>query len=52
MLNDESDAAAKADFLLKQLSHPFTLNSGSVQVGASTRVALQIPQSGAPADAG
>ncbi|MGB9107977.1 MAG: sensor domain-containing diguanylate cyclase, partial [Telluria sp.] len=43
MLNDESDAAAKADFLLKQLSHPFILNSGSVQVGASIGVALQMP---------
>jgi diguanylate cyclase (GGDEF)-like protein len=43
MLNDESDALAKADFLLKQLSHPFTLNSGSVQVGASIGVALQMP---------
>jgi diguanylate cyclase (GGDEF)-like protein len=43
MLNDESDAAAKADFLLKQLSHPFTLRSGSVQIGASIGVALQMP---------
>jgi diguanylate cyclase (GGDEF)-like protein len=44
MLSDESDAANKADFLLSQLSHPFTLNSGSVQVGASIGVALQMPR--------
>ncbi|MGZ5203082.1 MAG: diguanylate cyclase domain-containing protein, partial [Telluria sp.] len=43
MLNDESDAAAKAEFLLSQLSRPFTLGSGKVQVGASIGVALQLP---------
>jgi diguanylate cyclase (GGDEF)-like protein len=43
MLSDESDAAAKADFLLSELSHPYFLNSGSVQVGASIGVALQMP---------
>jgi diguanylate cyclase (GGDEF)-like protein len=43
MLNDESDARTKADFLLSQLSQPFTLHSGSVQVGASIGVALQMP---------
>jgi diguanylate cyclase (GGDEF)-like protein len=43
MLNDESDAAAKADFLLGQLSRPYFLHSGSVQVGASIGVALQMP---------
>jgi diguanylate cyclase (GGDEF)-like protein len=43
MLNDESDAAAKAASLLDQLSCPFMLSSGSVQVGASIGVALQMP---------
>jgi diguanylate cyclase (GGDEF)-like protein len=43
LLADESDAANKADFLLSQLSRPFILNSGSVQVGASVGVALQMP---------
>jgi diguanylate cyclase (GGDEF)-like protein len=43
MLGDESDAANKADFLLSQLSRPFILNSGSVEVGASIGVALQMP---------
>jgi diguanylate cyclase (GGDEF)-like protein len=43
MLNDESEAAAKADFLLGQLSRPYKLHSGSVQVGASIGVALQMP---------
>jgi diguanylate cyclase (GGDEF)-like protein len=43
MLGDESDAADKADFLLSQLSRPFILNSGSVEVGASIGVALQMP---------
>jgi diguanylate cyclase (GGDEF)-like protein len=46
MLNDESDAAAKAESLLGQLSRPFILSSGSVQVGASIGVALQIPSQG------
>jgi diguanylate cyclase (GGDEF)-like protein len=46
MLNDESDAAAKAESLLGQLSRPFILSSGSVQVGASIGVALQIPAQG------
>jgi diguanylate cyclase (GGDEF)-like protein len=43
MLGDESDAANKADFLLSQLSRPFILNSGSVEVGASIGVAVQMP---------
>jgi diguanylate cyclase (GGDEF)-like protein len=43
MLGDESDAANKADFLLSQLSQPFILNSGSVEVGASIGVAVQMP---------
>jgi diguanylate cyclase (GGDEF)-like protein len=43
MLNDESDAVAKAGFLLAQLSRPFILNSGSVHVGASIGVALHVP---------
>lgn len=46
MLNDGADAAAKADSLLDQLSRPFTLSSGSVQVGASVGVALHIPGQG------
>jgi diguanylate cyclase (GGDEF)-like protein len=43
MLNDGADAAAKAESLLRQLSRPYTLSSGSVQVGASIGVALQMP---------
>lgn len=49
MLGDEHDAVAKADFLLGQLSRPFVLNSGVVQVGASIGVVLQMPAQ--PADA-
>jgi diguanylate cyclase (GGDEF)-like protein len=44
MLGGESDAANKAEFLLSQLSRPFILSSGSVEVGASIGVALQMPQ--------
>ncbi|ALK95670.1 diguanylate cyclase [Massilia sp. WF1] len=43
MLSDAADAAAKAEYLLGQLSRPFILGSGSVQVGASIGVALQMP---------
>ncbi|MGJ7915569.1 diguanylate cyclase domain-containing protein [Massilia sp. LXY-6] len=43
MLGGEPDAVAKADFLLSQLTRPFILSSGSVQVGASIGVALQMP---------
>jgi diguanylate cyclase (GGDEF)-like protein len=43
MLGSELDAIAKADSLLGQLTRPFILNSGSVQVGASIGVALQMP---------
>ncbi len=43
MLNDESDAAAKAAFLLNELSRPYALKNGIVQVGASIGVALQMP---------
>jgi diguanylate cyclase (GGDEF)-like protein len=43
LLGDESDAAAKAADLLAQLSHPFDLASGRVQVGASVGVALHLP---------
>jgi diguanylate cyclase (GGDEF)-like protein len=43
MLGDETDAAVKADLLLSQLSRPFVLHSGSVQVGASIGVALHMP---------
>lgn len=43
MLGGESDAAGKAEFLLSQLSRPYILNSGQVEVGASIGVALQMP---------
>jgi diguanylate cyclase (GGDEF)-like protein len=43
MLGSELDAAAKADSLLGQLTRPFILNSGSVQVGASIGVVMQMP---------
>jgi diguanylate cyclase (GGDEF)-like protein len=43
LLGDASDAAAKADDLLAQLSRPFELASGRVQVGASIGVALHLP---------
>jgi diguanylate cyclase (GGDEF)-like protein len=43
LLGDESDATAKAEGLLGQLSRPYTLRSGSVQVGASVGVALHMP---------
>jgi diguanylate cyclase (GGDEF)-like protein len=43
LLGGESDAAAKADTLLGELSRPFALISGSVQVGASIGVALHMP---------
>jgi diguanylate cyclase (GGDEF)-like protein len=43
LLSDESDAAAKAVNLLAQLSRPFDLNGGRVQIGASIGVALQMP---------
>lgn len=43
LLNDASDAERKAKLLLQQLSRPFELASGSVQVGASIGVALQMP---------
>lgn len=43
MLGSERDAIAKADSLLGQLTRPYTLSSGSVQVGASIGVAVQMP---------
>lgn len=43
MLSDELDAAAKAEILLAQLTRPYALNGGSVQVGASIGVALHMP---------
>jgi diguanylate cyclase (GGDEF)-like protein len=43
LLHAEQDAVAKAEFLLSQLSRPFVLNSGVVQVGASIGVVLQMP---------
>jgi diguanylate cyclase (GGDEF)-like protein len=44
MLGGEADAINKANFLLSELSRPFVLSGGSVQVGASIGVALQMPQ--------
>lgn len=44
LLNDARDAEAKAHGLLNALSRPFTLANGTVQVGASIGVALQLPQ--------
>ena len=43
MLSDELDAAAKAEALLAQLTRPYALQGGSVQVGASIGVALHMP---------
>ena len=43
LLNDLAEAEGKAHFLLSQLSRPFVLGSGSVQVGASIGLALQAP---------
>jgi diguanylate cyclase (GGDEF)-like protein len=42
-VNDQDEAENKANFLLGQLSRPFVLGSGSVQVGASIGLALQWP---------
>lgn len=43
MLNDLGEAEAKAAFLLNQLTRPFRLAGGSVSVGASIGLALQLP---------
>jgi len=43
LINDQREAQDKADFLLAQLGRPFVLRSGSVQVGASIGLALQLP---------
>jgi diguanylate cyclase (GGDEF)-like protein len=42
-VNDQDEAEHKASFLLGQLSRPFVLGSGSVQVGASIGLALHWP---------
>jgi diguanylate cyclase (GGDEF)-like protein len=43
MVNDRAEAESKAHFLLNQLSRPFQLAGGSVSVGASIGLALQLP---------
>jgi diguanylate cyclase (GGDEF)-like protein len=43
LLTDAQDAENKAHVLLDQLSRPYVLAGGSVQVGASIGVALQLP---------
>jgi diguanylate cyclase (GGDEF)-like protein len=43
LLTDAQDAENKAHVLLDQLSRPYALAGGSVQVGASIGVALQLP---------
>jgi diguanylate cyclase (GGDEF)-like protein len=43
LLNDARDAENKAHVLLDQLARPYQLAGGSVQVGASIGVALQLP---------
>jgi diguanylate cyclase (GGDEF)-like protein len=43
LLNDVLDAEHKAHVLLDQLSRPYRLSGGTVQVGASIGVALQLP---------
>ena len=43
MVNDLGEAEDKAAFLLSQLARPFRLASGSVSVGASIGLALQLP---------
>jgi len=43
LLNDAQDAEHKAHVLLDQLSRPYMLAGGSVQVGVSIGVALQLP---------
>ena len=48
LLADARDAEHKANLLLMELSRPFILAAGSVQVGASIGVALQLP--GTPLD--
>ena len=44
LLSDSPDAVHKAHGLLEQLSRPYVLASGGVQVGVSIGVALQLPQ--------
>lgn len=43
LLNDHDEAQRKAEHLLAQLSRPYTLRGGTVQVGASIGVALHLP---------
>jgi diguanylate cyclase (GGDEF)-like protein len=44
LLTDAQDAENKAHVLLDQLARPYALPGGSVRVGASIGVALQLPQ--------
>jgi len=44
LLSDRQDAVHKAHGLLEQLSRPYVLASGGVQVGVSIGVAVQLPQ--------
>jgi diguanylate cyclase (GGDEF)-like protein len=43
MVNDRGEAENKARFLLNQLAPPFQLAGGSLTVGASIGLALQLP---------
>jgi diguanylate cyclase (GGDEF)-like protein len=43
VVNSRDEAEAKAQFLLDELSRPFELRTGKVEVGASIGVALQLP---------
>ncbi|WP_239700909.1 sensor domain-containing diguanylate cyclase [Massilia sp. 9096] len=43
MVNERSDAEHKARLLLSQLTRPFPLHGGSVTVGASIGLAVQLP---------
>jgi diguanylate cyclase (GGDEF)-like protein len=43
LLNDREEAQAKAEHLLQQLSRPYALRGGDIEVGASIGVALYLP---------
>jgi diguanylate cyclase (GGDEF)-like protein len=43
MVNERREAEEKAHFLLSQLTRPFPLRGGSVAVGVSIGLALQLP---------
>ncbi|QJD99408.1 diguanylate cyclase [Massilia forsythiae] len=43
LVNDRQEAEHKAQFLLSQLTRPFVLGSGGIQVGASIGLAIQHP---------